>query len=272
MLRTNIRYIQYPDLYEGPSNGSYLVDVNNDGILDLVQQTLPSGLKPSTFKPAFTVRIANGDGSFRAPVTYSFAFLTPNTPMLSGDFNGDGSVDLIFGPEDNNQLVLFLGKGDGTFQVPKYITVASPSGQQFGSLLLAADFNGDGKLDLVVPGTRGLYLIPGEGTGNFGSLELTQHFSDSGRRKSSFRRPRFEYCGAEVGERHQRDGKVRTGSLCSVGSRLKSRGPVFFRSEENFRSCFQPHFAMKSLLRILSATAQGNSRRTDSQKIRSSLA
>jgi hypothetical protein len=162
---------------ERPSNSPYLVDVNNDGIVDLVQQTLPSGLKPSTFKPAFTVRIANGDGSFRAPVSYSFPSLTTSTPMTSGDFNGDGNVDLIFASQDTNQLVLFLGKGDGTFKAPKYITVAFPSGQQFGFTGLTADFNGDGKLDLVVDtatptSTGGLYLVPGDGAGNFGAPNL----------------------------------------------------------------------------------------------------
>jgi hypothetical protein len=162
---------------ERPSNSPYLVDLNNDGIVDLVQQTLPSGLKLSTFKPAFTVRIANGDGSFRAPVSYSFPSLTTSAPMTSGDFNGDGNVDLIFASGDKNQLVLFLGKGDGTFQEPKYITVAFPSGKRFGFTGQTADFNGDGKLDLLVntatpTSTGGLYLVPGDGKGSFGDPSL----------------------------------------------------------------------------------------------------
>jgi len=164
---------------ERPSVALRAVDVNNDGILDLVQQTVPSGLKISTFKPAFTVRIANGDGSFRAPVVYSFPPAAPGggysgTPMVSGDFNGDGNVDLIF--EGTTQLLLYLGKGDGTFLTPKYITISFPSGQQLVHLWLAADFTGDGKLDLIVAGrtsnapsgTPGsIYLIPGNGAGGF---------------------------------------------------------------------------------------------------------
>jgi hypothetical protein len=163
---------------ERPSVALRAVDVNNDGILDLVQQTVPSGLKISTFKPAFTVRIANGDGSFRAPVVYSFPPAAPGggysgTPMVSGDFNGDGNVDLIF--EGTTQLLLYLGKGDGTFLAPKYITVDLPSGQQLAHLWLAEDFTGDGKLDLIATGgpttPRGapesIYLIPGNGAGGF---------------------------------------------------------------------------------------------------------
>jgi hypothetical protein len=67
-----------------------------------------------------------------------------------------------FASEDKNQLVLFLGKGDGTFHAPKYFTVAFPSGQQSGFARLTipeftvcgmADFNGDTTMDLV--GTAG---------------------------------------------------------------------------------------------------------------------
>jgi FG-GAP-like repeat/Bacterial Ig domain len=168
---------QYSD--QRPSTDVAAVDVNNDGILDLVQQVVPSGLYPSTFKPAFTVRIANGDGSFRAPVVYTFApsVVAINyygTPMVSGDFNGDGNVDLLF--EGTTQLLLYPGNGDGTFQAPKYITVDFPSGQQVEHLWLTADLTGDGKLDLVVTalnpsaprGTpEAIYLIPGKGAGDF---------------------------------------------------------------------------------------------------------
>jgi hypothetical protein len=166
---------------ERPSTDVYAIDVNNDGILDLVQQVVPSSSNPSTFKPAFTVRIANGDGSFRAPVVYTFPPSVVGggyygTPMVSGDFNGDGNVDLIF--EGSTQLLLYPGNGDGTFQAPKYITVDFPSGQQMEHLWLTADFTGDSKLDLIATGgnsnassrTPGsIYLIPGNGAGGFGA-------------------------------------------------------------------------------------------------------
>lgn len=146
----------------------YAVDVNNDGILDIVQDSLGT---------AFTVTLANGDGTFRASPAYSYQFPSQyqsDISMASGDFNGDGKVDLIFELAGSNQLALFLGNGNGTFQAPKYITVALPSSQHFGGgYVLAADFSGDGKLDLVTEAntnTAGnLYLMKGDGAGNFGS-------------------------------------------------------------------------------------------------------
>lgn len=156
------------------SFSSYAVDVNNDGVLDLVQfQAKPNAFQSAT---GFTVRVANGDGSFRAPVVYPFSPPLQSPGLISSDFNGDGNVDLIFNPNGGNQFTLYLGNGDGTFQAPKVVTVALPSGQQFGSSLLTADFTGDGKLDLVAntfsTSTSSFYLIPGNGTGNFGTPAL----------------------------------------------------------------------------------------------------
>ena len=165
------------------SGNPHAVDVNNDGILDLIQFMNPLTSSRTNSTITFTVRVANGDGSFRNPVVYTFACSTgvlagPVTWMVSGDFNGDGKVDLILDPDGGNRLRLFLGNGDGTFQAPKIITVALPAGQQFGSVFVAADFNGDGKLDLVANAypeplagnfTGPLYLLLGDGAGNFGN-------------------------------------------------------------------------------------------------------
>lgn len=180
------------------SRSPFAVDVNNDGVLDLIQFLPSTAASRANSTVSFTVRVANGDGSFRAPVVYtlSSSFQVPFSPVnwiTSGDFNSDGKVDLILDP-DGGQLRLFLGNGDGTFQTPRLVSLAVPPGQKIGAEFAAADFNSDGKLDLVTntypadsvfgDSTSGLYLISGDGKGNFGApvfiyTSPAGHFVDS---------------------------------------------------------------------------------------------
>jgi len=149
----------------------YSVDLNNDGKPDLV------GEKGSALA-GFGVYLSNGDGTFRPGYAYQFSTqYQSGSPIAYGDFNGDGKIDLIAELAGTNQLAFFAGNGDGTFQSPVYETIGLPSGQIFsGDEMLAADFNRDGKLDLITggngpAGVNDLVLIPGEGNGHFGTAK-----------------------------------------------------------------------------------------------------
>jgi hypothetical protein len=65
--------------------------------------------------------------------------------MATGDFNGDGKVDLAITDQNDNSVSILLGNGDGTFQNPLEFTTGN-----FATGVAAGDFNGDGRLDLAV--------------------------------------------------------------------------------------------------------------------------
>jgi uncharacterized protein (DUF2141 family) len=134
-------------------------DVNNDHIPDLI------GFGPS--RGGLAVLLGNGDGTFRE----AGVFDTGGSPtaLSLGDFSGDGNLDaaLLVGPDNPGNVSIMLGNGDGTFQSP----VNYPTTEPFQNFVLNGDFNGDGKLDLIVGGaisrSNTLNLLLGNGDGTF---------------------------------------------------------------------------------------------------------
>jgi hypothetical protein len=87
-----------------------------------------------------------GDGTFAKPTVFKFPDQLGFTAPVVGDFFGDGKLSFAV-PSGLGQITMFHGNGDGSFQAPvNYLT--DFTGEQ-PSGLVAADFNGDGKLDLA---------------------------------------------------------------------------------------------------------------------------
>jgi hypothetical protein len=134
-----------------PSTGTALTtgDFNSDGNLDLAVGASNSN-KVSVF-------LGNGNGSFQAPATYATAF--PANALAVGDFNGDGTTDLalVHGAffQDDGAGVL-VAKGDGTFRPQQSFAALDTD----PSSIAVGDFNGEGKLDMVVS-TRCAALVSG---------------------------------------------------------------------------------------------------------------
>ena len=127
-------------------------DVNNDGKLDLV----------ATHSGVNTVKLGNGDGTFGSDVLF-YSSVNGFKP-IADDFNGDGNIDFLQPGGPN----IFLGSGDGHFGDRQIAAGTSPTS------IASADFNGDGKPDIVYGDYDGsnLTILTNDGSGAFSSLSI----------------------------------------------------------------------------------------------------
>ena len=134
-------------------------DLNGDGYLDLLFGTNVAAL------------LGYGDGAFNSPPV-ALDILGGGFSLAVGDFNGDGKLDFAACvppalPYTAGGVQVFLGNGDGTFaQLPGLMASGFET-----SGIVAADFNGDGKLDIAFVGTytthNNVFIMLGNGDGTF---------------------------------------------------------------------------------------------------------
>jgi hypothetical protein len=205
-----------PALTSGAYNGNNLLDLNGDGVPDLVAQTANGAL---------TVRLGNGKGAFiqganiSPPASFSlngYNFtMGPSAQASSfavGYMNGDGKPDVVFVDNGLTAInpgsglaitypypVLFvaIGNGDGTFQTavpyafPQIAPAADFDNTNVVSGLQMADVNHDGKADLIFvynetaggagvnPYNQGIGVLPGNGNGTFKAPVLSSTYSST---------------------------------------------------------------------------------------------
>jgi len=118
---------------------------------------------------SLSVLLNQGSGIFGAATVISGVVGSGGEYILTGDFNGDGKLDLALPDYVNNTVKILLGNGNGTFQAPASVPNV-PSGPEG---LAVGDFNKDGKLDLAVTagsldgGRGGAAVLLGNGDGTF---------------------------------------------------------------------------------------------------------
>ena len=102
--------------------------------------------------------------NFQATPSSSISVGTTPQGIVTGDFNGDGKIDLAVANSGDNTISILLGNGDGTFTAQTPIAVgAGPD------WLVTGDFNEDGKEDLAVvnSGSNTVSILLGNGDGTF---------------------------------------------------------------------------------------------------------
>ena len=133
-------------------------DFNNDRRPDLALM----------LKKRAAVALNQGNMEFQ---THEFSLQHIAMSMAAEDFNGDGNLDLAIGHAAppygvvEVQVSVFAGQGDGTFKPMQ--TLAGPVGVNG---MAAADFNGDGRIDLAAVSHQGhrVYVFPMGADGKFG--------------------------------------------------------------------------------------------------------
>src|SRR5437588_9317493 len=131
-----------------------VADLNGDGKPDLAVASASNDVR---------VLLGNGAGVFRAG-RGAVSVDGGAHSGVSADFDGDGRPDLAVAT--SRTITVLLGDGAGGFHLAPSSPIAAS-----GTELAAADLNGDGKTDLVLPtranGRNTLTILLGDGSGRF---------------------------------------------------------------------------------------------------------
>jgi FG-GAP-like repeat len=151
-------------------------DLNGDGYEDVILGNYSSN------DTAFDVLLSNGDGTFRAPVTYTYPGGV-NVALIA-DLNGDGKIDVLAFASDPHAFVIYFGKGGGTFLAPTNYILTFPDNWGLDQII-AADVNHDNKTDLIfattvdnhVTTTVDLHVLFANGDGSFRNGPTTENIN-----------------------------------------------------------------------------------------------
>src|SRR4051794_17735305 len=131
-------------------------DVNGDGKLDIVIG--------KQFVPEFEIWNGNGDGTFTFSKDVPSGSVANTYDFALADVNGDGKVDFVLAYNDDTSsfALTYLNDGSGNFT-----QTFGAEFTGFATNFVVADFDRDGKPDVLARVDDQLQLYKGTGTGSF---------------------------------------------------------------------------------------------------------
>ncbi len=138
------------------ADGAYVVDVNHDGLDDIVA----AGERTQLL-------IQDRRGGFRAPERIALG-ASPGDSLLA-DLNNDGNLDLAVVNRDDNSVSIRLGNGNGQFGEPTTTPVGTLPGR-----IISGDLDQDGRVDLAVSDrdSGSITVLFGDGRGGVDRSEV----------------------------------------------------------------------------------------------------
>lgn len=112
-------------------------DLNHDGIPDIVAANQDLG-----YASDISILIGNGDGTFQEQVHWGSSVVSNN--VVLADLDRGGALDIILAEATKDAATVFRGVGDSSFEPRLDFAVGADP-----LTVVAADFNGDGWLDLA---------------------------------------------------------------------------------------------------------------------------
>lgn len=190
------------DNYDQPLS-PILGDLNGDNHLDMIFAY--------QYANKISVMLGFGNGSFGVQNKFTSGNKGQSALLVLGDINNDNQLDLVVGRGDNVSTSILFGQGDGTFSEPIIIFNGTASGSSGVSL---SDFNGDGRLDIVMidsettlrlfleyssNGTFEKQIIISIGNGSFLSSIVTGDINNDYRADIVFTNPNGHQVGVLLG-------------------------------------------------------------------------
>jgi len=133
----------------GTSSGPHAIavgDFNGDGNLDVAMAFSLDFF--GNDRTTIFFHFGDGRGNFTSPLSQLIEFPGRGHPILAtGDFDGDGNLDLAVADGVDTNILILTGDGTGTFTQKTSVRNAGASAPV---AMIAGDFNGDGVSDLVV--------------------------------------------------------------------------------------------------------------------------
>lgn len=126
-------------------------------------QAAPANRSHQSTRPVGSAPAGFGNAGFLWRATLPGGFIP--TAITDGDFDEDGKLDFAISNGGDNTIYVFLGNGDGTFQVPEILYTQGQS----PTWITSARLHTNGHLDLAVTDgdTSTVEIFPGNGDGTF---------------------------------------------------------------------------------------------------------